>query len=71
MVLVEAVNLIEAVSFGHQAQGQSCVRQQAYLTPCSEMDHVKQARIFLKEITWKNLVLQQVKSRGKYNLYQF
>jgi len=71
MVLVEAVNLVEAVGFGYHRASQTYVNQHACLTSCcSQLHQVKQARNSLAKMASKNLVLQQLMRGGKYDLYQ-
>jgi len=67
--LSEAVSLTETLSCGHFARGQTCITQYAYISLCSELNKLKETKNALDKKTSKPLVLQQLMSRGKYNLY--
>jgi len=67
--LAEAVRLTETVSCGHCARGQTYITQCEYIYLCSELNQLKETKIVLDKKISKTLVLQQLMSRGKYNLY--
>jgi len=66
--LAEAVSLTETVSYGHCAR-ETYITQYAYISLCSELNQLKETKIVLDKKTSKTLVLQQLMSTGKYNLY--
>jgi len=68
--LAEAVNLIKTVNCGHCLRGETYIRQYIYVSPCSELNQLKETRIALDKNTAKALLLQQLMSRGKYHLYE-
>ena len=67
--LAEAHSLIGTVSCGHCVRGQTYITKHEYISPRSEMNQLKETRIALDKRTSKTLVLQQLMSRGKYNVF--